>query len=206
MEACPTVRQLKILIVGESGVGKTSLLLRFTDGEFDPTREATVGVDFRVKVVGSNGNQVRLALWDTAGQERFRCLTLIPSYYRGAHGAILVYDVSSQESFQKVQGWLDELETFSTNRGLVKMLIGNKCDLDAERTVTREEGLRCARKYRMMFMEASAKTNEGVTVAFEELGEKIVRTPGLLEATRAGRELPGVGGEQADQSVCNGFC
>ena len=113
MEEDPILTNLKILIIGESGVGKSSLLLRFTDDQFDPDQEATIGVDFKVKVIDNNGNKVKLAIWDTAGQERFRTLT--PSYYRGAQGAILVYDISSRESFQKVEDWLNELETYSTN-------------------------------------------------------------------------------------------
>ena len=158
MEEDPILTNLKILIIGESGVGKSSLLLRFTDDQFDPDQEATIGVDFKVKVIDNNGNKVKLAIWDTAGQERFRTLT--PSYYRGAQGAILVYDISSRESFQKVEDWLNELETYSTNHDLIKMLVGNKCDKEGERRVTKEEGLRCARKYQMMFIEASAKTKE----------------------------------------------
>ena len=133
MEEDPILTNLKILIIGESGVGKSSLLLRFTDDQFDPDQEATIGVDFKVKVIDNNGNKVKLAIWDTAGQERFRTLT--PSYYRGAQGAILVYDISSRESFQKVEDWLNELETYSTNHDLIKMLVGNKCDKEAERRV-----------------------------------------------------------------------
>merc|ERR1712181_124796 len=94
-------------------------------------QEATIGVDFKVKVIDNNGNKVKLAIWDTAGQERFRTLT--PSYYRGAQGAILVYDISSRESFQKVEDWLNELETYSTNHDLIKMLVGNKCDKEADK-------------------------------------------------------------------------
>ena len=139
MEEDPILTNLKILIIGESGVGKSSLLLRFTDDQFDPDQEATIGVDFKVKVIDNNGNKVKLAIWDTAGQERFRTLT--PSYYRGAQGAILVYDISSRESFQKVEDWLNELETYSTNHDLIKMLVGNKCDKEAERRVTKEEGV-----------------------------------------------------------------
>ena len=140
MEEDPILTNLKILIIGESGVGKSSLLLRFTDDQFDPDQEATIGVDFKVKVIDNNGNKVKLAIWDTAGQERFRTLT--PSYYRGAQGAILVYDISSRESFQKVEDWLNELETYSTNHDLIKMLVGNKCDKEAERRATKEEGLK----------------------------------------------------------------
>merc|ERR1712029_602813 len=195
---------LKILIIGESGVGKSSLLLRFTDDQFDPELAATIGVDFKVKVMDQQGNKVKLAIWDTAGQERFRTLT--PSYYRGAQGAILVYDVASRESFNKIEDWLTELETYSTNHDLIKMLVGNKCDKEAERMVSREEGQKCARKYQMMFIEASAKTKEGVHVAFEELVEKIIQTPGLWEAQdRRGIKVAG-GDQEESQGACGGYC
>jgi len=204
MEEDPILTNLKILIIGESGVGKSSLLLRFTDDQFDPDQEATIGVDFKVKVIDNHGNRVKLAIWDTAGQERFRTLT--PSYYRGAQGAILVYDISSRESFQKVEDWLNELETYSTNHDLIKMLVGNKCDKEADRVVTKEEGLKCARKYQMMFIEASAKTKEGVSVAFEELGEKIIQTPGLWEAAGGRRGITVAAEGAGGQGACAGYC
>lgn len=206
MEEDPILTNLKILIIGESGVGKSSLLLRFTDDQFDPELAATIGVDFKVKVMDQQGNKVKLAIWDTAGQERFRTLT--PSYYRGAQGAILVYDVSSRESFTKVEYWLNELETYSTNHDLIKMLVGNKCDKEGERMVSKEEGQKCARKYQMMFIEASAKTKEGVHVAFEELVEKIIQTPGLWEAQdRKSIRVAGGGGEgEGGQGGCGGYC
>jgi len=204
MEEDQILTSLKILIIGESGVGKSSLLLRFTDDAFDPEMAATIGVDFKVKVMNQQGNRVKLAIWDTAGQERFRTLT--PSYYRGAQGAILVYDVSSRESFHKIEDWLTELETYSTNHDLIKMLVGNKCDKEAERMVSREEGQKCARKYQMMFIEASAKTKEGVHVAFEELVEKIIQTPGLWEAQdRRGIKVAG-GDQEESQGACGGYC
>uniref|UniRef100_A0AAR2L020 RAB18A, member RAS oncogene family n=1 Tax=Pygocentrus nattereri TaxID=42514 RepID=A0AAR2L020_PYGNA len=151
---------LKILIIGESGVGKSSLLLRFTDDMFDPE------------------------LGDTAGQERFRTLT--PSYYRGAQGVILVYDVTRRETFSKLSTWLNELETYCTRDELVKMLVGNKIDKE-DREVDRNEGLKFARKHSMLFIEASAKTRDGVECAFEELVEKILQTPGLWESERKTR-------------------
>ncbi|RNA29835.1 ras-related Rab-18 [Brachionus plicatilis] len=169
---------LKILIIGESGVGKSSILLRFTDDLFDPQLSATIGVDFKVKTLTIEGNKTKLAIWDTAGQERFRTLT--PSYYRGAQGAILVYDVSCRETFTKLDNWLNELETFANKPDIVKMLIGNKID-KSNREVTKEEGLKFARKHSMLFIEASAKTKEGVEIAFDELVEKILQTPGLWE-------------------------
>ncbi|XP_032145756.1 ras-related protein Rab-18-like isoform X2 [Sapajus apella] len=117
---------LKILIIGESGVGKSSLLLRFTDDTFDPELAATIGVDFKVKTISVDGNKAKLAIWDTAGQERFRALT--PSYYRGAQGVILVYDVTRRDTFVKLDNWLNELETYCTRNDIVNMLVGNKID------------------------------------------------------------------------------
>lgn len=114
-----------------------------------------------------------LILWitkDTAGQERFRTLT--PSYYRGAQGAILVYDVASRDTFKKLEVWLNELETFANKPDIVKMLVANKID-KSNREVSKEEGLKFARKHSMLFIEASAKTKEGVQIAFEELVEKV---------------------------------
>lgn len=111
-----------------------SLLLRFTEDNFDPELTLTIGVDFKTKKLQVDGNTVKLAIWDTAGQERFRTLT--PSYYRDAQGAILVYDVNSYSTFAKLENWLNELETYSTKSGIVKMIVGNKIDLVRRRLVT----------------------------------------------------------------------
>jgi len=181
MEVNSILTTLKLVIIGDSGVGKSSFVLRFTDDAFDPEEAATIGVDFKVKVINIHATKVKLAIWDTAGQERFRTLT--PSYYRGGQGAILVYDVTNRDSFARIENWLAELDTYSTNTDIVKMLVGNKCDMEAQgaRVVSKEEGLNCARKHQMMFIEASAKTREGVQCAFEELVEKIIQTPQLWE-------------------------
>ncbi|CAF3339704.1 unnamed protein product [Rotaria sp. Silwood1] len=170
---------LKILIIGESGVGKSCLLLRFTDDTFHTEMPATIGVDFKVKQLEVDENRVKLAIWDTAGHERFR--TLVPAYYRGAHGAILVYDVCNRNSFQQLDRWIAELNTFSTKLNIIKMLVGNKIDCQDSREITREEGAKFARKYSMLFIETSARTREGVQIAFEELVQKILQTPSLWQ-------------------------
>ncbi|XP_016300785.1 ras-related protein Rab-18-B-like [Sinocyclocheilus anshuiensis] len=151
---------LKILIIGESGVGKSSLLLRFTDDTFDPEIGATIGVDFKVKTLAVDGNKAKLAIWDTAGQERFRTLT--PSYYRGAQGE--------------------------------------------DRELEREEGLKFARKHSMLFIEASAKTRDGVQCAFEELVEKILQTPGLWESLHKTRGVALSELSETGQGGCGAYC
>uniref|UniRef100_A0A8C4UT81 small monomeric GTPase n=1 Tax=Falco tinnunculus TaxID=100819 RepID=A0A8C4UT81_FALTI len=192
---------LKILIIGESGVGKSSLLLRFTDDTFDPELAATIGVDFKVKTISVDGNKAKLAIWDTAGQERFRTLT--PSYYRGAQGVILVYDVTRRDTFVKLDNWLNELETYCTRNDIVKMLVGNKIDKE-NREVDRNEGLKFARKHSMLFIEASAKTCDGVQCAFEELVEKIIQTPGLWESESQNRAHCGC--EDLSRLLCAATC
>ncbi|KAF6132415.1 RAB18, member RAS oncogene family [Phyllostomus discolor] len=201
---------LKILIIGESGVGKSSLLLRFTDDTFDPELAATIefsffqGVDFKVKTISVDGNKAKLAIWDTAGQERFRTLT--PSYYRGAQGVILVYDVTRRDTFVKLDNWLNELETYCTRNDIVNMLVGNKIDKE-NREVDRSEGLKFARKHSMLFIEASAKTCDGVQCAFEELVEKIIQTPGLWESENQNKGVKLSHREEGHGGgACGGYC
>jgi len=194
---------LKLLIIGESGVGKSSLLLRFTEDNFDPEQTLTIGVDFKTKRLTIDGNTVKLAIWDTAGQERFRTLT--PSYYRDAQGAILVYDVSNYSTFTKLETWLNELETYSTKSNIVKMVVGNKIDMD-NREVSREEGMHFARRHQTLFIEASAKTKDGVQGAFEELVQKIIQTPDLWESYSLGNNFHVGNKDHAAQPGCSGYC
>lgn len=163
-------------------------------------------MDFKTTTINVSENRVKLAIWDTAGSERFRGLA--PNFYRGAHGAILVYDVTNRESFNKLDTWLQELEVYSTRPGVLKMLVGNKIDKVASgdnQVVSKEEGLAWARKHSTLFIEASAKTSEGVRTAFEELVEKIIQSPDLWEPSNSGIKLSDSSASNAD-SWCQGWC
>ncbi|KAG6860893.1 hypothetical protein C0995_006332 [Termitomyces sp. Mi166 len=186
----------KLLLIGNSSVGKSSLLLRFSDEQWLPEDEssATIGVDFRVHKMDVKGKKVKLSIWilsgyqDTAGQERFRTIT--SSYYRGAQGIILVYDVANRESFDALPRWYSELETYVSN-SVVKILVGNKVDKEFSRQVSTEEGQAFAIRMNSLFIEASAKTAVNVNEAFQEVVEQILETPELWEGQRAGQSTGG---------------
>ncbi|XP_059619528.1 ras-related protein Rab-18-B [Phlebotomus argentipes] len=191
----------KILIIGESGVGKSSLMLRFVEDNFDADQSITIGVDFKTKIVNIDGVNVKLAIWDTAGQERFRTLT--PSYYRDAQGAILVYDVTKKNTFQKLDLWLNELEIYGTRPNMAKMVVGNKID-QPNREMSRDDGFKFAKKHRTLFVETSAKTSEGVRSTFEEVVRKIMETDGLWE--RNVRSDTVNLSDDRSQSFCSSYC
>eukprot|EP01120_Amphizonella_sp_Union-15-10_P000749 TRINITY_DN1077_c0_g1_i1.p1 TRINITY_DN1077_c0_g1~~TRINITY_DN1077_c0_g1_i1.p1 ORF type:complete len:201 (-),score=25.82 TRINITY_DN1077_c0_g1_i1:126-728(-) len=165
----PPTRQLpyqylfKYIIVGNSGVGKSCLLLQFTEKRFQTSHDVTIGVEFGSRTVTLQDKQVKLQIWDTAGQEKFRSITR--SYYRGAAGALLVYDITRRESFDKLSEWLDDCRKYS-NSNIVIILIGNKCDLEGNRQVSIEEGEQFAKRNGLTFMETSAKSSQNVEDAF----------------------------------------
>lgn len=177
-----------------------SLLVRFTDDTYDILK-STISIDYKTKTITVDGKAVKLALWDTVGQEKFH--SLVPSYYRGAHGVILVYDVTNRSTFAKLDMWLNELDTYYSGTNVVRMLVGNKIDED-EVEVSREEGLRFARRHAMLFAEVSAKTRDGVHRAFEDLAEKIIHTPGLWEKEEKPKENIKVSDKPKENiSCCN---
>eukprot|EP00197_Chlamydomonas_leiostraca_P012960 CAMPEP_0202866720 /NCGR_PEP_ID=MMETSP1391-20130828/8325_1 /ASSEMBLY_ACC=CAM_ASM_000867 /TAXON_ID=1034604 /ORGANISM="Chlamydomonas leiostraca, Strain SAG 11-49" /LENGTH=202 /DNA_ID=CAMNT_0049546699 /DNA_START=89 /DNA_END=697 /DNA_ORIENTATION=- len=183
----------KLLLVGDSGVGKSCILMRFTSDRFEESTTSTIGVDFKVKYVTVNSQKCKLTIWDTAGQERFRTLT--SSYYRGAQGIIFVYDVSRRETFEDLEAvWLREVDMYATVEDAVKMVVANKTDLGTQRQVSTQEGHDFARRHGCLFVETSAKANVAVGQAFEELLLKILETPGLLDA-------PGAGGVKLNQAA-----
>ncbi|XP_021824070.1 ras-related protein RABC2a [Prunus avium] len=179
----------KILLIGDSAVGKSSLLVSFISNSVDDLAP-TIGVDFKIKLLTVAEKRIKMTIWDTAGQERFRTLT--SSYYRNAQGIILVYDVTRRDTFTNLSDvWAKEVELYSTNKDCAKMLVGNKVDRESERAVSREEGLALAKDLGCLFLECSAKTRENVEQCFEELALKIMEVPSLLEegSTAAKRNI-----------------
>lgn len=161
----------KLLIIGDSGVGKSCLLLRFVENFFQETFVSTIGVDFKVKVFQvKNGSRIKLHVWDTAGQERFRTIT--SSYYHGSHGMIIVYDVTNRRSFQHIKSWLTEIIKHSPENPDL-LLVGNKTDLASQRVVSYEEGKKAAETLGIPFVETSCKSDCNVNKAFSILANKI---------------------------------
>jgi len=154
----------KLVLIGDSGVGKSNLLYRFTRNEFNLESKTTIGVEFSQKTVQIEGKTIRSQIWDTAGQERYRAIT--SAYYRGALGALLVYDVCKSETFEGLGKWLAELKEH-TDPQIVIMLVGNKSDLKHLRAVKTDDAFNFAQKNRIAFVETSALENENVNKAFE---------------------------------------
>jgi Ras-related protein Rab-1A len=161
----------KVLLLGNSDVGKSSLLLRYVDSVWNDAFVPTIGVDFKVKTLTINEKKVKMQIWDTAGQERFR--TVVSTYFRGAHGILLLYDVTNRDSFKNLESWLIEIEKNAKEK-VLKILIGNKCDLTDDREITSDEGKAFALRNGMEFMETSAKMNTNVSEAFETLGKLMI--------------------------------
>ncbi|CAD6243174.1 unnamed protein product [Miscanthus lutarioriparius] len=160
----------KLLLIGDSGVGKSCLLLRFADDSYLDSYISTIGVDFKIRTVEQDGKTIKLQIWDTAGQERFRTIT--SSYYRGAHGIIIVYDVTDQESFNNVKQWLNEIDRYASDN-VNKLLVGNKSDLTANRVVATETAKAFADEMGIPFMETSAKNATNVEQAFMAMATSI---------------------------------
>jgi Ras-related protein Rab-2A len=160
---------LKFIIIGSSTVGKSNILLQFTDKRFTHNSDLTIGIEFATKLVSRNKTVYKLQIWDTAGQETFR--SLIRSYYRGTLGCLLVYDITRRESFESMESWLTELKNYVPNVSVV--LVGNKIDLDAQREVETEEGIEFAQKHGLAFFETSAKTAQNIDQCFNYLIDQI---------------------------------
>uniref|UniRef100_A0A672ZRY3 Ras-related protein ORAB-1-like n=1 Tax=Sphaeramia orbicularis TaxID=375764 RepID=A0A672ZRY3_9TELE len=178
----------KLLLIGDSGVGKSCLLLRFADDTYTESYISTIGVDFKIRTIELDGKTIKLQIWDTAGQERFRTIT--SSYYRGAHGIIVVYDVTDQESFNNVKQWLQEIDRYASEN-VNKLLVGNKCDLTTKKVVDYTTAKEFADSLGIPFLETSAKNATNVEQAFMTMAAEIKKRMGP-GATAGGGEKPNV--------------
>ncbi|GAA5862748.1 hypothetical protein JCM3774_001907 [Rhodotorula dairenensis] len=196
--AAPITSSRKLVLLGESAVGKSSLVLQFVKGQFDDYRESTIGAAFLTQTVPvSSGNFIKFEIWDTAGQERYK--SLAPMYYRSAHAAVVVYDITSAASLVKARSWIAELQR-QADPGIVVMLVGNKLDLaESERQVPTEEAQRFADEEGLMFMEVSAKTAEGVKQVFDKIAERMPIDSPTSQRSRTGGALAGRGGVDLQQ-------
>jgi Ras-related protein Rab-11A len=163
----------KIVLIGKSFVGKSKILLRYLRGEFTPESKTTLGVEFATKILAIDTSKIKVQIWDTFGNEKFRSLSKV--YFRGAVGAILAYDITSEDSFLELPEWLSILEENISKNDIVLMLAGNKCDLEEERQVKLEQGMEFAEKNGMGFYETSAKDGKNVDHMFRKLIEEIYK-------------------------------
>lgn len=161
----------KLLIIGDSGVGKSSLLLRFADNMFSGSYITTIGVDFKIRKINVDGEMVKLQIWDTAGQERFRTIT--STYYRGTHGVIVVYDVTSADTFVNVKRWLHEIDQNCDE--VVRILVGNKDDNPERKVVEKEDAMKFAEQMGIQVFETSAKDNKNVEEVFNSITRMVLR-------------------------------
>eukprot|EP00389_Voromonas_pontica_P005983 GDKH01008982.1.p1 GENE.GDKH01008982.1~~GDKH01008982.1.p1 ORF type:complete len:236 (-),score=22.15 GDKH01008982.1:150-857(-) len=184
---------IKLLLIGDSGVGKSCLLLRFSDNLFTQSHISTIGIDFKIKTVDIDGYRVKLQIWDTAGQERFRTIT--QTYYRSAMGILLVYDVTNPESFNNIRHWMRQIDTHAAEN-VNKILIGNKADLE-DRKISTAAARQLADEFGVPFVETSAKSGQNVGEAFITIGHDILHR--IIAAREAGqrdyelRNQPGAG-------------
>merc|ERR1739838_1076019 len=188
----------KLLLIGDSGVGKTCILFRFSDDAFNTTFISTIGIDFKIKTVEVDGKKIKLQIWDTAGQERFHTITT--SYYRGAMGIMLVYDITQPKTFDNIATWLRNIDEHA-NEDVEKMILGNKCDMEDKRMVSKERGESIAREHNIRFLETSAKANVNIERSFLDLAEAILdKTPGKAAETNV---INPNSGRQSGNGNCN---
>jgi len=173
----------KILTIGESGVGKTSILRRFVENKFLKTHLATIGIDFKTKNLNIDNQDIKLKIWDTAGQERFRNITT--QYYKGADGIVLVYDVTDEASYEKIREWMEQILSNTQKEEIGLVLLGNKCDMEP-RNVTEEQGNKMAGELGINYFETSALSGQGINDAFEQLTRDIMKKKGVGEGNGEG--------------------
>jgi len=193
----------KLVLIGDSGVGKSCLLLRFADDTYTESHISTIGVDFKIRTIQLDGKTIKLQIWDTAGQERFRTIT--SSYYRGAHGIIVVYDTTDSETFEHVKTWLHEIDRYASEN-VNKLLVGNKSDLTSKRQVETESAKEFADSVTIPFLETSAKNATNVEDAFMtmagEIKKRMASAPSMSEGNKSKITVSGTTQPVKSSSCC----
>uniref|UniRef100_A0A672V163 Ras-related protein Rab-1 n=1 Tax=Strigops habroptila TaxID=2489341 RepID=A0A672V163_STRHB len=200
----------KLLLIGDSGVGKTCLIIRLAEDSFSSTYISTIGIDFKIRMVDIDGKKIKLQVWDTAGQERFKTITT--AYFRGAVGIILVYDITDEKSFENIQNWMKSIKEVgvghgggilgcrggillilsclqNASAGVERLLIGNKCDMEEKRKVQRDAAEKLAKEHGIRFFETSAKSSVNVEEAFSTLARDILQKSYRKAAPSSGQPL-----------------
>ena len=162
----------KLILIGDSCVGKSNILLKYLKNEFDPNSRATVGVELGTQNIFLNNKKIKIQIWDTAGEERYRSIT--SAYYKGAKGALIVYDITKKSSFNNIDKWISDLK-LNGDKNICIIILGNKSDLEDKREVNKEEGIKKSEMYKTAFLETSALNGENINKAFDELIEQIIQ-------------------------------
>ena len=175
----------KILLLGDSEVGKSCFLMRYSDNVFIDNYITTIGLDYKLKSVKlDNGKTIKVQLWDTAGQDKYR--TIAKNYFKGSHGILLLYDITKTNSFENIREWIRDIKEEVSEKAII-FLIGNKIDLEEQRKISKEKGVELAEEYKIPFFEASAKSGENVDEVFKALYTKISEVYGDMEKERGAK-------------------
>jgi len=200
----------KILLLGDSGVGKSCIILRYIEDTFSSNLMNSIGVDFKLKNIEIDNKKIKLQIWDTAGQERFRTITT--SYYKGAHAIVIVFDITDKESFEHVKNWMADIDKFAKN-GVLRILVGNKCDLEEKRAVKKEEGNEMAEKYGIKYIETSAKDTINIETLFIDTTKYLMSKQGAKggnknnkDGNQNGIDLNSINKSGEQNTIQNSFC
>ena len=186
LEEEPFDEKLRIMLIGDSGVGKTSILKKFCKNKFNKSYISSIGVDFEIKYIKIGEKTINLQIWDTAGQERFRGISR--QYYNKSDGFVIVYDITNEKSFEDVTNWVQQIKELASSDNN-NIILGNKCDLEDDREVDKEKGEELSKKYNCQFFEVSAQTGKNIENSFLCLAKSILKDNNFISSSRKGSQI-----------------